>query len=769
MAANETPPMCVGEYVVDYEIGKGSFAQVYRAHHRGPFRELVAVKSVTRAKLSPKLLENLEGEISILKSMRHTNIVDLRDCIYTDDYIHMVMEYCPGGDLSQYIRNRGDIAPWNGDERSNPLAAAQRAKFPHPEDGGLNDAMVRSFLAQLASALRFLRSRDIVHRDIKPQNLLLRVPDDECLESGHPREIPQIKVADFGFARSLPAASLAKTLCGSPLYMAPEILRYEKYDAKADLWSVGAVLYEMSVGKPPFRATNHVELLRRIEHSNDRIKFPDERSSDSLARDATRRRMNGEAPRAPPHPIAADIKALIRKLLKRHPVERISFDEFFHDDIITSVPYVGRAIIKDDLAASMLSDHTHRSTSPDPPSVPTSPTALRTHHDDDTEMDEDAPLPHATRPAPAPPAHAAPARAAAPDATPAAAPPADAQEMLASRLMDLPLHDKTRTPNTAFGFEPGAPPGGDLSAPRPLPKRSEPERTLQPSALSRAMSLTAGAALAGSPRTDDASGTAGVGAAFRGAHRKAHTPDAQAAGAPQPPPRGALQDETAPDEDGERLRGLAQKAYVLGEFADAKLAEYQSGARPPSGGLSPAGSSPNSAALHAQETTIAEALALYVRALGFLQRGLTAMNAYAESLHDAEPTSEMRDYAHWFRTHFQRCYERSMYARGLCSPSTLPDNVQQADRQIFDKALELARAAALDELEGNRDGLSWDPTSCVLAYETAASLLQGLLDPGEENLGLSMNSVLLVEKFLKSIHKRLGALQAATQPAPEPA
>ncbi|KAI3614678.1 hypothetical protein CBS9595_003949 [Malassezia furfur] len=768
MAANETPPMCVGEYVVDYEIGKGSFAQVYRAHHRGPFRELVAVKSVTRAKLSPKLLENLEGEISILKSMRHTNIVDLRDCIYTDDYIHMVMEYCPGGDLSQYIRKRGDIAPWNGDALSNPLAAAQRAKFPHPEDGGLNDAMVRSFLAQLASALRFLRSRDIVHRDIKPQNLLLRVPDDECLESGHPREIPQIKVADFGFARSLPAASLAKTLCGSPLYMAPEILRYEKYDAKADLWSVGAVLYEMSVGKPPFRATNHVELLRRIEHSNDRIKFPDERSSDSLARDATRRRMNGEAPRAPPHPVAADIKALIRKLLKRHPVERVSFDEFFHDDIITSVPCVGRAIIKDDLAASMLSDHTHRSTSPDPPSVPTSPpAALRTHHastthDDDTEMDEDAPLPHATRPAPAPPTHTAPVRA--------AAPPADTQEALASRLMDMPLHDKARTPNTAFGFEPGVAHGGDPPVPRPLPKRSEPERTLQPSALSRAMSLTVGAVLAGSPRTDDASGTPGLGAAFREAHHKAHASGAHAADASQPPPPpGPPSNEVAPDDDAERLRGLAQKAYVLGEFADAKLAEYQSGARPPSGGISPAGSSPNSAALHAQETTIAEALALYVRALGFLQRGLTAINAYAESLHDTEPTDEMRNYAHWFRTHFQRCYERSMYARGLCSPSTLPDNVQQADRQIFDKALELARAAALDELEGNRDGLSWDPTSCVLAYETAASLLQGLLDPGEEHMGLSMNSVLLVEKFLKSIHKRLGALQTTTQLAPEPA
>jgi len=68
---------------------------------------------------------------------------------------------------------------------------------------------------------------------------------------------------------------MAETLCGSPLYMAPEILRYEKYDAKADLWSVGAVLYEMAIGKPPFRAMNHIELLKKIEHTKA-IKFPDE-------------------------------------------------------------------------------------------------------------------------------------------------------------------------------------------------------------------------------------------------------------------------------------------------------------------------------------------------------------------------------------------------------------------------------------------------------------------------------------------------------------
>lgn len=123
---------------------------------------------------------------------------------------------------------------------------------------------------------------------------------------------------------------MAETLCGSPyvitivvsayglliccrLYMAPEILRYEKYDAKADLWSVGAVLYEMAVGKPPFRAQNHMELLKKIENSKG-VKFPDEDPQRAGTDDPV---------------VPSDVKQLIRALLKRNPVERSSFEDFF--------------------------------------------------------------------------------------------------------------------------------------------------------------------------------------------------------------------------------------------------------------------------------------------------------------------------------------------------------------------------------------------------------------------------------------------------------
>ena len=201
-------------------------------------------------------------------------------------------------------------------------------KYPNPASGGLNEVIVRHFMKQLADAIQFLRLRDLIHRDVKPQNLLLN-PSPQHYASTNPEThpykahersfspnvgietLPTLKLADFGFARSLPTTSLAETLCGSPLYMAPEILRYEKYDARVDLWSIGTVLYEMMVGRPPFKAANHVDLLRKIEKNEDKITFPAElRVSDTL-------------------------KKLVRGLLKRHPTERLSFDDFFNNGAVT--------------------------------------------------------------------------------------------------------------------------------------------------------------------------------------------------------------------------------------------------------------------------------------------------------------------------------------------------------------------------------------------------------------------------------------------------
>lgn len=289
------------------EIGAGSFAKVYLANTTSAPLTAVAIKSVSRSKLNKKLLENLESEISILKATRHPHIVTLMDITNTDSHIHLVMEYCPLGDLSFFIKKREKL----GQEGQIPLLRDIACNYPSTPGAGLHEVLVIHFLQQLASALEFLRSENLIHRDVKPQNLLLQPPVVSTQASGVGlANLPILKLADFGFARHLQTSSMAETLCGSPLYMAPEILRYEPYDATADLWSVGTVLFEMLVGKPPFRAANHVELLRKIDLSNDAIKFP----ADI--------RFN------------AEIKSLIRALLRRDPKNRLSFHDFFANGVV---------------------------------------------------------------------------------------------------------------------------------------------------------------------------------------------------------------------------------------------------------------------------------------------------------------------------------------------------------------------------------------------------------------------------------------------------
>ena len=257
-------------------------------------------------------------------------MVALHDCIESPTHINLVMEYCELGDLSHFIRKRDKLY-------THPVTYDMARKYPSSPNAGLHEVVIRHFLKQIASALEFLRIGNYVHRDIKPQNLLL-LPSPQYREANAPPimvashdsffpvvglpSLPMLKLADFGFARVLPSTSLADTLCGSPLYMAPEILRYVKYDATADLWSVGAVLYEMAAGKPPYRAQNHVELLRKIEAAQDVVRFPKEAV------------------------ISRDLKSLIRDLLKRQPPHRLSFRRFFsHPVVVEEIP----GLVEDDV------------------------------------------------------------------------------------------------------------------------------------------------------------------------------------------------------------------------------------------------------------------------------------------------------------------------------------------------------------------------------------------------------------------------------------
>ncbi|KAJ6657332.1 hypothetical protein lerEdw1_002699, partial [Lerista edwardsae] len=152
--------------------------------------------------------------------------------------------------------------------------------FPlSPAKGTLSEDTIRIFLQQIAAAMRILHSKGIIHRDLKPQNILLSYANRRKSSITGIR----IKIADFGFARYLQSNMMAATLCGSPMYMAPEVIMSQHYDAKADLWSIGTVIYQCLVGKPPFQANSPQDLRMFYEKNRNLIPSVPRETSAYLA------------------------------------------------------------------------------------------------------------------------------------------------------------------------------------------------------------------------------------------------------------------------------------------------------------------------------------------------------------------------------------------------------------------------------------------------------------------------------------------------------
>ncbi|XP_046427367.1 serine/threonine-protein kinase ULK3 isoform X1 [Neodiprion virginianus] len=263
----------IKDYSLLEKIGSGSYATVYKAFKKGGSKDVVAIKSMDKSTLSKSAIENIITEIRLLKILKHEHIVEMKDFFWDDRYIYIVMEYCDGGDLSKFIKRKHRL----------------------PEN------ICRKFLQQLALALKFLRSHNVCHMDLKPQNLLLMNTPKLTL-----------KVGDFGFAQYLANYEHKFAMRGSPLYMAPEILLDHKYDARVDLWSVGIIMYECLFGKAPYSSSSFQELAEKIKDRR-----PIELPKNSY--------------------ITPECKDLITSLLKHNPSERITFDEFFAHEFLDLV------------------------------------------------------------------------------------------------------------------------------------------------------------------------------------------------------------------------------------------------------------------------------------------------------------------------------------------------------------------------------------------------------------------------------------------------
>jgi serine/threonine-protein kinase Chk2 len=204
------------QYTLLEKLGKGHFAEVHLCVEKSSGRRY-AVKIFTKqAGMEERSkTEGLQQEIGVLMSVSHPNVLCLKDTFNERDRVYLVLELAPEGELFNYI--------------------VMKQKLGEDE--------CRKLFVQLFQGIKYLHERNIVHRDIKPENILMVDKD------------LHVKLADFGLAKIIGEESFTTTLCGTPSYVAPEILadsKQRKYTKAVDVWSLGVVLYICLCGFPPF-------------------------------------------------------------------------------------------------------------------------------------------------------------------------------------------------------------------------------------------------------------------------------------------------------------------------------------------------------------------------------------------------------------------------------------------------------------------------------------------------------------------------------------
>lgn len=263
----DTVGLSLDKFFEDYELlpdvlGRGSYAEVRLAHLKGEDyeneadRKKVAVKIMRKSELDERDLEDVRREVEILKSLDHENIVKVFDYYEDHRFVYVVMEYLSGGELYRNIDQLEDFT----------------------------EKDTRDIMLTLIHALLYCKDRGIAHRDIKPENILLRkrIFNKSKRQKGkHKKETHQltsfkeakrkyeIALADFGFAiqvgKKEGTANAMETQCGTPLFIAPEIIDKKKYNYKCDVWSLGVVCYMLlSGGNLPFPARSIDELYKNV-------------------------------------------------------------------------------------------------------------------------------------------------------------------------------------------------------------------------------------------------------------------------------------------------------------------------------------------------------------------------------------------------------------------------------------------------------------------------------------------------------------------------
>lgn len=215
-----------GKYEMGKPLGQGTFAKVYSGKNIVT-KENVAIKVISKEQVRKAgMMDQITREISVMRLVHHPNVVELKEVMATRGKIYFIMEHVKGGEL-----------------------------FAKVAKGRLKEDVARKYFQQMISAVDFCHSRGVSHRDLKPENLLLD-------------ENQNLKISDFGLSalpEHLRHDGLLHTQCGTPAYVAPEVLRKKGYDgARADIWSCGVILFVLIAGYLPFQDENMMKMYRKV-------------------------------------------------------------------------------------------------------------------------------------------------------------------------------------------------------------------------------------------------------------------------------------------------------------------------------------------------------------------------------------------------------------------------------------------------------------------------------------------------------------------------